>query len=202
VNEEKRASSTRIGCNTNVAYEGQLCHVQTEDSGTGRPHVITHLFVDGGRIIATRRTSYEDLAGRPDAVALVKFLVRFSHKVMLESLAEGAYAQALAAPSLAEPVREPPLDLAMVRRVHERARARASARQSSERSSVERSPVATTSPPTDEEPDPRPVESGVPTALAAGDSWVEWRMRPLGDEDSLERLVLDDLAFAIAQRRG
>src|SRR5437773_1302277 len=37
----------QMGFNNNVKYQGQVFHVQTEDSGLDAPHVITHLFADG-----------------------------------------------------------------------------------------------------------------------------------------------------------
>ena len=49
-----------MGYNTNVRHKGKLYHIQTEDSGVKRPHVITQLFADGGRIIASEKTSYEE----------------------------------------------------------------------------------------------------------------------------------------------
>ena len=42
-----------LGYNTNVRHKGKLFHIQTEDSGIGHPHIITHLFADGGRIVAS-----------------------------------------------------------------------------------------------------------------------------------------------------
>ena len=52
--------SPLVGYNTNVRHKGKLYHIQTEDSGVKRPHVITQLFADGGRILASEKTSYEE----------------------------------------------------------------------------------------------------------------------------------------------
>jgi hypothetical protein len=51
--EMRRPSFRRaqMGFNNNVKYEGNVFHVQTEDSGLDAPHIITHLFADGGRVI-------------------------------------------------------------------------------------------------------------------------------------------------------
>ena len=46
------AHSPLPGYNTNVRHKGKLYHIQTEDSGINHPHIITHLFADGGRISA------------------------------------------------------------------------------------------------------------------------------------------------------
>src|SRR5436853_3548334 len=45
----------QVGFNNNVKYKGQVFHIQTEDSGLDKPHVITHLFADGGRIIKSHK---------------------------------------------------------------------------------------------------------------------------------------------------
>ena len=49
-----------LGYNTNVRHKGRLYHIQTEDSGVGHPHIITHLFADGGRIVGSKKTSYAE----------------------------------------------------------------------------------------------------------------------------------------------
>ena len=49
-----------MGYNTNVRHKGKLYHIQTEDAGVKRPHVITQLFADGGRILASEKPSYEE----------------------------------------------------------------------------------------------------------------------------------------------
>ena len=54
------------GCNTNVLYRGKQFHVQTEDSGRGKPHIISHVY-HGGTIIASEKSSY---AHRVDAEEL------------------------------------------------------------------------------------------------------------------------------------
>jgi hypothetical protein len=41
-----------------------MFHIQTEDSGIRHPHVITHLFADGGRILKTTKTSYAEHIGQ------------------------------------------------------------------------------------------------------------------------------------------
>lgn len=48
------------GFNTDVEFEGKTYHVQTEDKGLARP-VIMSLIYDGGTILASKRTPYDDL---------------------------------------------------------------------------------------------------------------------------------------------
>ena len=45
-----KAPSPLLGFNNNFKHKGSVYHIQTEDSGVKHPHIITHLFADGGRI--------------------------------------------------------------------------------------------------------------------------------------------------------
>ena len=78
----------QLGFNTNVVYRGRTLHIQTEDSGRGKPHVITHLYISG-TILATKRTSYEDVAAEPDARQRVRELMKSQHKAMILELRAG-----------------------------------------------------------------------------------------------------------------
>ena len=80
----------QVGFNTNVSYQGQTLHIQTEDSGRGRPHVITHLYL-GGTILATKRTSYEDCREGEDAPNRVRALMKAQHKAMILELRDGVH---------------------------------------------------------------------------------------------------------------
>jgi len=84
----------QVGFNTNVVYHGQTLHIQTEDSGRGRPHVITHLY-SGGTILATKRTSYEQLAGAEDLRSQVRELMKAQHKAMVLELRDGVHDAAI-----------------------------------------------------------------------------------------------------------
>jgi hypothetical protein len=59
----------QVGFNNNVKYKGQTFHIQTEDSGLDKPHVITHLFADGGRVIRGHKRSYASSVRRDDVTA-------------------------------------------------------------------------------------------------------------------------------------
>jgi hypothetical protein len=80
-----------LGYNTNVRHKGKLYHIQTEDSGIDHPHVITHLFADGGRIVASKKTSYAERVGSDGLADLVKKLMQAQHKAMFIALRDGAY---------------------------------------------------------------------------------------------------------------
>jgi hypothetical protein len=80
-----------LGYNTNVRHKGRLYHIQTEDSGIGHPHVITHLFADGGRILASKKTGYAEHLGSSGLQDTVKKLMQAQHKAMFISLRDGIY---------------------------------------------------------------------------------------------------------------
>lgn len=80
-----------LGYNTNVRHKGKLYHIQTEDSGVNYPHIITHLFADGGRIVASRKTSYGDQVGSEGMQDAVKKLMQAQHKAMFIALRDGVY---------------------------------------------------------------------------------------------------------------
>ena len=64
-----KAPSPLLGFNNNVRHKGRVFHIQTEDSGIRHPHIITHLFTDGGRILKTIKTSYAEHVGAESASA-------------------------------------------------------------------------------------------------------------------------------------
>jgi len=83
--------SPLVGYNTNVRHKGKLYHIQTEDSGVKRPHVITQLFADGGRIIASEKTSYAESVGAENLADIVKQLMQEQHKRVFIGLRDGVY---------------------------------------------------------------------------------------------------------------
>jgi hypothetical protein len=85
------APSPLVGYNTNVRHKGKLYHIQTEDSGVNHPHVITHLFADGGRIIASRKTAYAEHLGASDLQSIVKRLMQEQHKALFIELRDCVY---------------------------------------------------------------------------------------------------------------
>lgn len=84
-------ASPLLGYNTNVRHKGKLYHIQTEDSGVKHPHIITHLFADGGRIIASKKTSYHDIVSAADMKDRVKQMMRDQHKAMFIALRDGEF---------------------------------------------------------------------------------------------------------------
>lgn len=86
----------QVGFNNNVKYNGLVCHIQTEDSGLDRPHIITHLFADGGRIIKSHKRSYASEVSRPDVATFVRALMKGQHMEMAIMLREGRFDDVIA----------------------------------------------------------------------------------------------------------
>lgn len=78
-----------LGFNNNVRHHGRIFHIQTEDSGVKRPHIFTHLFGDGGRILKSVRTDYSEHVGAADMAATVKRMMKEQHKAMFVALRAG-----------------------------------------------------------------------------------------------------------------
>lgn len=81
----------QMGFNNNVKYAEQVFHVQTEDSGLDAPHIITHLFADGGRVIKSHKRSYAPDVNRPDVAHYVRDLMKAQHMEMVLQLREGRF---------------------------------------------------------------------------------------------------------------
>jgi hypothetical protein len=78
------------GFNTNFRHRGVLFHVQTEDSGTANPHIVTHLF-HGGNILASEKQTYADRLGSEQLEGVVRELMEAQHKAMLKRLKRGMH---------------------------------------------------------------------------------------------------------------
>jgi hypothetical protein len=89
-----KAQSPLLGYNTNIRHKGKVFHIQTEDSGILKPHVMTHLFADGGRILKSLKTSYAHLLETEDLATQVKKLMQEQHKAMFLALREGQFDEA------------------------------------------------------------------------------------------------------------
>jgi hypothetical protein len=77
-----------VGFNHNFRYQGELYHVQTEDSGVRNPHIVTLLYT-GGSIIASRKTSYAHLLQSDNLEKQVEEIMKAQHREMLRRLRDG-----------------------------------------------------------------------------------------------------------------
>jgi hypothetical protein len=81
----------QVGFNNNLKYKAAHFHVQTEDSGLDRPHVMTHLFADGGRIIKSYKRSYAESVSRTDVALFVRQLMKGQQMEMILNLRDGKF---------------------------------------------------------------------------------------------------------------
>jgi hypothetical protein len=87
----------QIGFNNNIRAKDQIFHIQTEDSGLNSPHVITHLFADGGRVVKSHKRVYAAaIDTEPDVGAYVRQLMKAQHLEMVFQLREGRFDDILA----------------------------------------------------------------------------------------------------------
>lgn len=80
----------QVGFNNDVIYRGEVFHVQTEDGGRKNPVITTTLF-KGGMVVASKRTSYEDIIKFERLEEVVREVMREQHLAVIEELQKGAY---------------------------------------------------------------------------------------------------------------
>jgi hypothetical protein len=83
--------SPLLGYNNNVRHKNRVFHIQTEDSGVKHPHIITHLFMDGGRILKSVKTSYAEHLEADGMSETVKQMMKAQHKAMFIALRDGQF---------------------------------------------------------------------------------------------------------------
>jgi hypothetical protein len=83
--------SPLLGYNNNVRHKNRVFHIQTEDSGVNHPHIITHLFMDGGRILKSVKRSYAEHVGSDGMSELVRQMMKEQHKAMFIALRDGQF---------------------------------------------------------------------------------------------------------------
>jgi hypothetical protein len=87
------------GFNTDFKYRGETYHIQTEDNGAGNPVVVTLLYHKGA-ILASRRTSYRELAARPGYEPELMALMKNQHKDLMRALLAGEFDKNGTAPAV------------------------------------------------------------------------------------------------------
>ncbi len=131
--KEMRKPSFRraqMGFNNNIKFKGAVFHVQTEDSGLDAPHIISHLFADGGRVIKSHKRSYESETERSDVTEFVRGLMKSQHLEMVMKLRDGSFSRIIAGEEIGglELLLEPPnVDILKLKKQAKEKAARASA---------------------------------------------------------------------------
>ena len=77
----------QMGINTNIQHQGKTLHVQTEDSGSEHPHIITHLFL-AGQIIASERLEY---SAEGVSNEMLQQQIKEQHRKMLMAIQAGQF---------------------------------------------------------------------------------------------------------------
>jgi hypothetical protein len=88
--------SPLLGFNNNFRHKGRTFHIQTEDSGLKHPHIISHLFMDGGRIVKSVKTSYAEHVNNERVRDIVKEMMKQQHKAMMIALRDGQFDEHIA----------------------------------------------------------------------------------------------------------
>lgn len=81
-----------LGFNTNVTYNENTYHIQTEDNGLKNPVIISRLYLRG-EIIVTKKTSYAGIVGEPGYQEKIKRMMTEQHSSMIEDLLAGRYTE-------------------------------------------------------------------------------------------------------------
>ncbi len=89
--QTQTVTALQVGFNNNVRHKGRVFHIQTEDSGIRRPHISTHLFADGGRILRSERHDYTDILDAEDFVAQLRKRMKEQHRAMFVALRQGDF---------------------------------------------------------------------------------------------------------------
>jgi hypothetical protein len=103
-----KAPSPLLGYNNNVRHKNRVFHIQTEDSGVKHPHVITHLFMDGGRILKSVKRSYAEHLDSEGLADTVRAMMKEQHKAMFIALRDGQFDHLVDAAMEPPPSRMPP----------------------------------------------------------------------------------------------
>jgi FHA domain len=166
--EMKRPSFRRaqMGFNNNIKFHDQVFHVQTEDSGLDQPHIVTHLFADGGRVIKSHKRSYADSVSRPDVAELVRGLMKSQHLEMVLLLREGRFDNVIAGREVGglQLLTEPP-NVDNIKKLASQKKQRAEA--GAPASSAAPPLVAPSEEPAPAPPEPAPAPVAMPTAAPA-----------------------------------
>ena len=101
-------SSPLLGYNNNVRHKGKVFHIQTEDSGVRYGHITTHLFMDGGRILKSIKTSYAEFLGNERMGDIVREMMKQQHKAMFIALRDGKFDTVSEAPAARQALRPGP----------------------------------------------------------------------------------------------
>src|SRR5262249_18008247 len=79
------------GYNTEVLFNGERYHVQTEDKGHPRYEIVSHIY-QGGAILLTKRLSYRDRPDDASRALWTEEMTTNQHKAILKAIQLGGVA--------------------------------------------------------------------------------------------------------------
>ncbi len=79
------------GHNTEVVFENETYHVQTQDKGPGANYVETIIY-KGGRVLSSRRAFYTSLLHSSDLANKIENLVKMEHETTITEIEAGKFA--------------------------------------------------------------------------------------------------------------
>jgi len=91
------------GLNTNVRVRDQVVHVQTEDLGTARATIITHVFSSAGQVMRVIRFDYKKHLEHPNLRSILPRALRLQHTAVVQDLRAQAGEEVTPAPEDATP---------------------------------------------------------------------------------------------------
>lgn len=76
------------GFNTDVPYDGQVYHVQTEDRGRKHPVLVSLVYI-GGTIVAKKSTPYSEQLNQGATEGMIASLLKKQHQVIIAAIKAG-----------------------------------------------------------------------------------------------------------------
>jgi hypothetical protein len=87
-------SSPIMGLNSNITIGGQELHIQTEDLGSHRHAIVTHVFANGGTVVDTARFDYGEHLDKASLSQKLTKALKAQHGQMIRKLQSSAEQQA------------------------------------------------------------------------------------------------------------
>ena len=79
------------GYNTDITHKGVVYHIQTEDGGETNPFIVS-LVYQGGRILASKKTSYKQILGSDSLLSELRQMLEDQHRNMIRAIVKGTLA--------------------------------------------------------------------------------------------------------------
>ncbi|MGA9770914.1 MAG: hypothetical protein WBV94_17870 [Blastocatellia bacterium] len=94
------------GFNTDVRYEGNIYHVQTEDRGQDNPFLESLVYI-GGTIVAKKSTPYREQLSNGATEEMISSLLKRQHQIIIAAIKAGRIEDLIRHSAKAESLKEP-----------------------------------------------------------------------------------------------